>query len=131
MAKRKKPKIAKEPSPDKIPVVSSDPNSFNQMNPSWRLSSIQLVDPFGWHSLDLEKISEIKIKLGSFEAMTWNQIFVEAKKQNHSVNIDLLSKKAQKRLKEINLIDIDQLWSLRLSGKERVWGILDRGVFNL
>ena len=101
------------------------------MNPSWRLSSIQLVDPFGWHSLDLEKISEIKIKLGSFEAMTWNQIFVEAKKQNHSVNIDLLSKKAQKRLKEINLIDIDQLWSLRLSGKERVWGILDRGVFNL
>ena len=63
--------------------------------------------------------------------MTWNQISIDGKKQNHSVAIAQLSKETQKRLVEINIIDIDELFSLRLSGRERIWGILDKGVLNL
>ena len=50
------------------------------------------------------------------------------KRNNHSVEIDKLSSTAQTRLTEIQLDDIDELVSLRLSAKERIWGILEQGV---
>ena len=134
MNKRKKNKKAKfkaEPYPSKTAKIASDPDSFNQMNPSWRISKIEMVDPFGWHNLSTQQINYIKDKISDFESMTWNQISIVGKKQNHSVAIDQLSKKAQKRLIEINIVDIDELFSLRLSGKERIWGILEKGVLNL
>lgn len=55
--------------------------------------------------------------------MTWSEILVDSKKQNHTIPIPELSKEAQSRLREIGNDDIDTLISLRLSGKRRVWGI--------
>lgn len=63
--------------------------------------------------------------------MTWNEIFTQSKTQNHSVNINILSKESIDHLKKMKINDIDQLWSLRLTGIQRIWGILDRGVFTL
>ncbi|MFM2315355.1 MAG: hypothetical protein RLZZ04_4633 [Cyanobacteriota bacterium] len=129
--KSKQAKIKQHPSSDKTPRIASDPDSFNKKNPAWRISKIQFVDPFGWHNLDFKQIDYIRTKLSDFETMTWNQIFVEAKKQNHSVYIDQLSTEARNRLDTLDINDIDQLWSLKLSGRQRVWGILDQGVFDL
>lgn len=129
--KRKQAKFKQHPSSNKTPRIASDPDSFNKKNPAWRVSNIQFIDPFGWHNLNFQEIDYIKQKLSDFETMTWNQIFVKAQKQNHSVYIDQLSKEARDRLDELNMNDIDQLHSLRLSGKERVWGVLDQGIFNL
>ncbi len=56
---------------------------------------------------------------------------LDAKKQNHNVAVDKLIKEAQDRLVEINLDDLDELASLHLTGKGRVWGIIDRGVMDL
>ncbi|RKZ46349.1 MAG: hypothetical protein DRR00_24365, partial [Candidatus Parabeggiatoa sp. nov. 3] len=36
-----------------------------------------------------------------------------------------------KRLAEIHQDDIDELFSLRLSGKERLWGILDNHILKI
>ena len=47
---------------------------------------------------------------------------------NHFEYIAEMSKEAQKRAKELHL-DVDQLFSLRLTGKERLYGILNNGVF--
>lgn len=63
--------------------------------------------------------------------MTWDDIFVKARKHHHSVEVGKLSKKARDRLIEIRKDDLDELYSLRLGGTERIWGILDRGVFIL
>lgn len=91
---------------------------------------MDFIDPFGWHTVDSEKLAVIREKLGQFETRTWADILVVAKKQNHSVAIDGLCKEAQARLNEMfkGNVDIDSLVSLRLSGRERVWGILDQGV---
>ena len=98
------------------------------MNPSWRVSRMELADPYGWQKLTIEEARRVIIRLGHFESMTWNEILVGANKQNHSVSIDGLSKEARNRLEELQLDDLDELLSLRISGEERVWGILQEGV---
>jgi len=56
--------------------------------------------------------------------MTWNEILITNKHQNHSsVSLDKLGKDALDRLRKIKQDDVEALVSLHLSGKERVWGI--------
>ncbi len=42
---------------------------------------------------------------------------------SHLVDVDNLASDAKKRLREIGQDDLDQLYSLRISGKKRIWGI--------
>jgi hypothetical protein len=92
---------------------------------------MELADRYGWHALDRPKLLEIQDKLSRFETMTWAEILVVGKKQNHSVKVHRLCKDAQSRLTEIGQADLDQLVSLHLSGLERVWGKLEAGVLTL
>lgn len=84
--------------------------------------------PFGCHVLTGQDAREIQRKLGAFEGMTWSDI---ERAGSHNVAIDKLSKPARDRLTEIKQDDLDELFSLRLSGKERIWGIRDRSVLRL
>ncbi len=79
--------------------------------------------PFGWHEIPKDKLKEICEKLANFESRTWNEILVVSKKQNHTIPIEDLSKEAKARLEELKLDDVDEVVSLHLSGKERVFGI--------
>ncbi len=76
-------------------------------------------------------------KLISYEGMTWSEIQEASggKSKGHGTNnhfelIAEMSKEAQKRAYELRL-DVDQLFSLRLAGKERLYGILKNGIFNI
>jgi hypothetical protein len=127
----KKPKASIAILPQKQPRIAADPESYYERKPSWRVSRIDFVDPYGWHKVGATELHAIRAKLAHFESMTWADILIKAKKQNHNVQISDLCSQAQKRLKEIHCDDIDELLSLHLSGIERVWGILDRGVMTL
>ena len=105
--------------------------SSNTQKPSWRFTLLELVDPFGWHELNASKLIEIHEKLCGFEQRTWDEILVKSKKHNHSVLKDKLGKEARDRLDKIQQDDIDELIALRLSSKERVWGIRDNAVLRL
>jgi hypothetical protein len=85
-----------------------------------------MVDPFGWHKVDRPTLDEIREKLGQFEGRTWGEILNS--KHNHNVDIDRLCKDARTRLAALKQNDLEQLLSLRLSGPERIWGILSEGV---
>jgi hypothetical protein len=122
------PKFKTEPRPTKHPKIAEDPNEFLQRHPAWRVSQMEFCDPFGWHSLDAETISFVHNKLAQFESMTWNEIIVQAKKQNHMIETHKLCKEARERLEELGLDDAAELLSLRLSGRERVWGMLRQGI---
>ncbi len=123
MAKRdKRPKLKQEPHPSKTPKAEPPPDS-NRLNPSWQVSRLEMVDPFGWHTIEKDKLLEIRSKLASFESQTWNEILVRDKKRNHTVFVSGICKEAQDRLSEIGLGDIEEIVSLRLSGPERIWGI--------
>lgn len=86
-----------------------------------------MVDPFGWHRVDAATIQYIRQRLALFETMTWSEILVQAKKQNHSIKVTALCTEAQQRLMDLQLL-VEDVVSLRLSGRERVYGYLENGV---
>lgn len=128
MAKR--PAHKRQPAPIKQPAILAKVDPL-PMSPAWRISMLEMVDPFGWHVLETEKLDEIRRKLSSFEAMTWHEILVVARHRNHAVPVDRLSKVARDRLEELGQGDIDEIVSLRLSGPERVWGIRTGNILKI
>jgi hypothetical protein len=127
----KNPKYLKEPQISKQPKTAADPTSYHGLNPAWQIGRMELVDPFGWHVITSDILDSIRTKLQHFESMTWAEILVVGKKRNHTVRVDQLCPKAQKRLKELRLDDVDEVVSLHLTGLQRVWGILNAGVLAL
>ncbi|MCP4214875.1 MAG: hypothetical protein GY765_09470 [bacterium] len=65
----------------------------------------------------------------NLESMTWGEI--ERKDQSHLIPVAGICSEARKRLDEIKLDDRDILYSLRLTGSERLWGIRDYDSFYL
>lgn len=123
MAKNKQIKTSSPVSStvSKTPKIEIRQN-FYQLKPAWRISRLEMRDPFGWHKIKQEKLVEVCSKLGELEASTWSEIFITRKKQNHSVLVSSLCKDARDRLKALKLDEYEELISIRLSGPERVWG---------
>ena len=115
-------------SPSRTPKTSVNPKDFYKQKPAWRVSKMVIYDVYGWERLDAEKLLDLKDKLSNFESMTWNEIL--ANTGSHQVKIDKLSKEAKSYLEKMNY-GVDELLSLRLSGKERVWGILAEGILDI
>jgi hypothetical protein len=125
----KKPKAKFLPDAGKRPRVAGDPASYHRRNPSWRIGKMEMVDPFGWHTVDADVLHYLRGRLTDFEGRTWADILNS--KHNHNVNVEDLCKDAQQRLDELKQYDLEQILSLRLSGAERVWGVLAEGVCTL
>ncbi len=104
----------------KVPQAVED-GSFYARKPAWRIGQLELVDPFGWHAVSRDDLDRIRQRLASFESMTWSQILVDGEKQNHSVRVSDLQAYARRRLDELKILQ-DELISLRVTGKERIWG---------
>lgn len=122
----------------KSPQVSADPSAVDrevlQAYPAWRVSILETQDPYGWHTIDLTTFEHIRERLRNFETMTWRDILIVGKKQNHSVAVDRLCKQAKDRLEQLSLFGVEKLVSLRLSARERIWGIqdpMDKAVLKL
>jgi hypothetical protein len=81
--------------------------------------------PYGWHEVDGATLLYIREKLKLFESMTLNEILGP---NHHKVRIDQLCSTAQSRLAELRLDDVEELISLRLTGRQRVWGVLEHNV---
>jgi hypothetical protein len=128
---RKNPSLGYVPTGNKLPVIASEPISYNHLKASWRLRSVQTVDPYGWHELELQELLELRTKLSSFESMTWNEIFVEGKKRNHDIPVAKLKCDNARRWMLRNMPDQPTLWTLRLSGAERVWGVFSGGSYQI
>lgn len=67
-------------------------------------------------------------KMRNFEGLSWNEIDKErygkeGKSKHHFVSTESLINEARKRLEEIGLPDLDEIFSLRLEGEVRIYGI--------
>lgn len=128
---KKKKTITAQVIPQNRRVVAlEDPESIYREHPSWSFSAYDEKGQWAFNQARLNQRfwSDILPKLKNFETMTWRHILLEGKKGNHSIQIDQLSKAAQKRLKELQ-IDTDCLVSLRLGGVLRLYGFLSRSTF--
>ena len=132
----KNTKRAKEPSGNKRTVQSIDPKGYYKKHPSWRFNRMFLDHKW---AINLENWAcfenSILPKLKSYESQTWGQIESASKgrgagSKSHNIDIYKLCPEAQRELQNYN-IHIDQIFSLRLSGTERIFGILSDGVLDI
>jgi hypothetical protein len=126
---KKTPRIGgQSPDPQKAPSTEVDPNAFYHLKPAWRISRLEFCDPYGWHEIDRDTLNRIRERLGSLEAMTWQEIIGN---KNHPIRTVQLCKAAQDRLTDLHLDDVDRMTSLRLTGKGRIWGFVNQGIMTL
>jgi hypothetical protein len=122
---RKRPKIKGSPSVEKIPRVQSVPLSDDR--PVWRVGRIDKGGPWCPHVMDAGTFADILLRLKQFETMTWTDI---QRGGSHYVATNQIISEAQKRLSELNLDDFDELFSLRIGNKPRLWGMKINNVFS-
>lgn len=127
---KKIPKIApgNQPNPSRDPKVRvpvGDP-----MNPVWRIAQLDWDGPWCPSRCQDAGVREILIRLAGFETMSWTQI--QSGTGSHFVAIEDVIKEARQRLIDLRKEDwADNLFSLRMSNKERIWGFLRSGVLHL
>ncbi len=84
--------------------------------------------PWGWNNVStLDLLSEIIPKLKDYETQTWGEV---EGSRNHSVDVENCVKMATSRLAEIDVYE-DSLFSLRLTGTNRIWGIKDVAILRI
>jgi len=128
--KHKKAVFGLAPRHEKSPVIAPS-EGFNKIHACWRIQKLQLVDPYGWHDLTADQLAHIRVKLAEFEAKDWNQIFVMERQHNHTIEVASFDCPQAREWMRRNMPAEDVLWTLRLTGKERIWGILRDGIFHL
>lgn len=94
----------------------------------WRFCNVDLSGPFSVSSLSEQDRRTVWERMTKFEQMTMAQI---RDTKSHSISIYQLGKDARKRLQELNLDDLDDLWSFRVTGKKRFWCIKQQNVYAL
>ncbi len=116
-------------------------DGFDQMKPVWSFSS---ADRSGTESLFSDRACQdwcvdILPKLRDFETMTWAEIKRQTysgkkgrrKTNHHYVDTERLPNNAKQRLIHLKLDDHDQLFSLRLNSRIRIYGIVVGHVFRI
>jgi len=96
---------------------------------SWQIRLLDFDGPWGWDNMDAKALKYVHGKLAQFETRTWAEVN-HPNTGCHPIKIKDLCSEAQKRLVEIKVIE-EELFSLRLSGKERLWGIREHHLFKI
>ena len=117
--RKKSPKVSRQPQPNKHPKTQH-PIDFHSPI-AWRFSDSDRDGKWAWTNLeDPKKFKKVIEKLQEFETKNWNEIISSG---SHQIAVGDIVKLAMKRLQELKKDDVEQLFSFRLSGKERVWCI--------
>lgn len=108
-----------------------NPEQYYTQSPSWNFSS---CDREKW-SINSEEVhmifwNEILLHFQGWETQTWKEILLNAKKQNHSIEVSSLNKVASDRLVKL-YIEAEAIISLRLTGTHRIYGYMKGSVFNI
>lgn len=113
----------REKSPKTADIIR---RSFQKERIRWSFSILDMEGPFGWSKCSISSLKRLKQSLTNLETMTWADI---ENRRNHTIPKEKLSNTAKKRLIQIGMDDIQNVFSLRIGGKERIIGIRYRDVF--
>ncbi|MCA2378613.1 hypothetical protein ATU3C_17805 [Agrobacterium genomosp. 3 str. RTP8] len=126
--KDKKPRVARQPEPQKKPKFHSDP-SVKGAPIVWRFSHADKGGPFAWTALaDPAEFFEVIGKLAEIETVSENDLM---RAGSHPIPLHSLCKDAQDRLVELQHDDLDELFSIRLKGTMRVFCIHHANVMRI
>lgn len=115
-----------------------DPSSFDREKIAWQLAHFDVDGRWGMARIGQERwFRSVFPKLCNLETMTWAEIQRASGGRSHGNNshfvpVEDLSKEARDRLNELfGQIDFDELFSLRLQGAHRLYGIRDGRILKV
>lgn len=118
-SKQKGPTAKVSPLDKKQPRIAGQPPSFRGGIISWRFNAADKNGPFSWVNLSNgDEFKTVVGKLSDIETMSEPD---QQQRGCHFISIDALSQEAKQRLAEIKLDDLDELYSIRLDGRGRVF----------
>lgn len=96
-------------------------------SPRWSFRILELEGPYGWERASANDLKAVAARLGHFEAMKWGELVTQPGNPNHLVSVDDLGREARREFERIfhPQDQVDELMSLRLDARKRVWGRLD------
>ena len=136
----KRPKASQRPAKSVTARVGSQsPTPSGGETVAWAFGIADLDGDWGWRTkASADWWKEILPKLQQFENMTWVEIESasggksEGRGNNsHFVDVSKLPQRTKRRLREIQMEDVDQLFSLRLDAGRRIYGIRDGRVLKV
>ncbi|MDE0638378.1 MAG: hypothetical protein OXI43_21255 [Candidatus Poribacteria bacterium] len=121
---RKNPRRERAPKGRKKATSVRSPSTQNKQL-VWKVSKIDDKGQWGWNNISCpDFLRNIWDKMRNFETMTWSQILGRS---HHMIPVSDIIKPAQERLRELKHDDQEELVSLRLTGKQRLWAIRSGG----
>ena len=127
-------RISHEPNNGQRVRARENPGSTDGQTPAWQFHRCdEDHELWGWAKLNSNEYLDIIKSLHGFEKMSWFQIKQAAGGRSsgtnsHPLAVGEFSSAALKRLQELKLDDVDELFSLRLNGSLRLYGIRDGRV---
>ncbi|MDX0512717.1 hypothetical protein GOL41_26310 [Sinorhizobium medicae] len=121
MAKKpKQPKVAQAPIVRKTAKFETDP-TIKGGPISWRFSHADKAGPFAWTCFEEAAImGDVLTHLTNVEGLSEKDLINGG---SHAIEVYKLSKPARDRLEELQHDDLDSLFSLRMTGKRRIFCI--------
>lgn len=119
---------------ERHPISKPSKESFYTQTPYW---SFKLLDNT-YNKWQITNAEDILCELKAYEGMQWQDIMSASggKRKGHGSNSHYISisdikKEAQDRLVALNLDDQDTIFSLRIGGQKRIWGLLRSRVLEI
>ncbi len=129
MPKKKKPAQNIKPTTRRSPRGLNKAQQVELQPIAWHLRIVDKNGRWGWKDINQSTFWDIIFpKIRHFETMTYNEVLG---KTHHEIPVYEIINEAQKRLKEIEQDDTDQLVSFHIDGKKILWGIRDQNIFKV
>ena len=124
----KRVKAGARPKVEKQVRAAKRPNLY-QLSPKWSFIKCDMQHEKWGISNNTEHLGDMLARFKEWERGTWGEILTTTSgrkhnTQSHPMPVEILNKEAAKRLTELNLDSYDVLYSLTITGKQRVWGIM-------
>ena len=139
--RKKSPKTGASPTGRKIAALAAGhhPGGGNKAQVSWRFSRMDRGGKWGRGRISGEMWLFIITKLMNFDSMTWDELLKDTRGRshkgrgnaNHGIPVGRLPKESRMRLKEAGRYDIEELFSLRLSNRKRIFGVREGSVLEV
>ncbi|OAJ69049.1 hypothetical protein [Gluconobacter cerinus] len=95
----------------------------------WSFDQVDWGGPYCWAAVPAEKIlREVIPRLQEFEKKKWGEIQATG---SHDIEVENIIKAAQVRLQMIYKDQYDSVYSLRVQGEERIFGVKDKAIFRV
>ncbi len=120
----KNPRAATLPQDDKSARAAIFNNAHSCVE--FRSNQMDIDGSWGWKGLSPSCIQDLLGKIFELQKLTWQNLNQNG---SHVIQIVKIIPSAQKRLQQLEKDDLDELYSLRISGKKRIWGIKEGNIF--